>query len=69
MKSGSAEPASPCVDVCRVDPGTGLCEGCLRTLEEIARWRELDNAEKWAVLAQLGARRVAPANDSQARKC
>ncbi|HUN91380.1 MAG TPA: DUF1289 domain-containing protein, partial [Burkholderiaceae bacterium] len=30
--------ASPCVNVCHIEPGTGCCEGCLRTLDEIAGW-------------------------------
>ena len=28
--------ASPCVNVCRMDELSGLCEGCLRTIDEIA---------------------------------
>ena len=27
---------SPCIAVCRMDAATGWCEGCLRTLDEIA---------------------------------
>ena len=35
----NAEPVpSPCVSVCRIDAASGRCEGCLRTLDEIARW-------------------------------
>ena len=30
--------SSPCIRVCILDPETGLCEGCGRTREEIARW-------------------------------
>ena len=32
------EVESPCVKVCVVDPRTGLCLGCHRTVEEIAGW-------------------------------
>jgi uncharacterized protein len=49
---------SPCVSVCRMDAPTGWCSGCLRTLEEIAGWSRLDDAEKKAVWARLPARRV-----------
>ena len=28
---------SPCIDLCRVDPGSGWCLGCARTNDEIAR--------------------------------
>ncbi len=50
------EPPSPCINVCRMDPRTGLCEGCLRTLDEIAAWSTLDPEQKRAVLAQLPSR-------------
>jgi predicted Fe-S protein YdhL (DUF1289 family) len=41
-----------------MNPDTGLCEGCLRTLDEIAGWSAMSGAEKRAVLAQLPARRT-----------
>jgi uncharacterized protein len=50
------DPPSPCINVCRMDPRTGLCEGCLRTIEEIAAWSRMSPEEKRAVLAQLPAR-------------
>lgn len=40
-----------------MDPQSGHCRGCHRTLEEIARWGEMDDAERERVLAQLAARR------------
>lgn len=49
--------ASPCISVCRMDPATGLCEGCLRTLDEIAAWSLLDEQEREAVWQALDARR------------
>lgn len=48
---------SPCNKVCVMDPQTGTCRGCQRTLDEIARWGEMSDAEREAVLAQLPARR------------
>jgi uncharacterized protein len=53
---GNKEPPSPCIDVCRMNSKTGLCEGCLRTLDEIAAWSTLSPAEKRAVLERLPAR-------------
>ena len=50
---------SPCIDVCRMDARTGLCEGCLRTLDEIAAWAALTDAMKREVLANIEARRAA----------
>ena len=55
----SAPPAvpSPCVSVCRMNADTGWCDGCFRTLDEIAVWSRLDDDGKRAVLALLPARR------------
>ena len=49
---------SPCINVCRMDAASGWCEGCLRTLDEIAVWSQLDDADKRQVLLQLRERRV-----------
>ncbi len=49
--------ASPCIDVCAIDPRTGWCQGCLRTIDEIAAWGALDEATKREVLRSLPARR------------
>lgn len=48
--------ASPCVLVCNIDNGTGLCLGCARTLDEIARWSSLSDAYKLQILELLPAR-------------
>jgi hypothetical protein len=50
---------SPCISVCRIDPETGWCEGCYRTIDEIARWGALGNDEKLGVWAELARRRGA----------
>jgi uncharacterized protein len=47
---------TPCIAVCMIDPGTGLCFGCGRTLPEIARWHRIDSAERLAIMARLPAR-------------
>lgn len=51
--------ASPCVNLCRMEPATGLCEGCLRTIDEIVDWGVLDDAGKRVVLARVATRRDA----------
>jgi uncharacterized protein len=48
---------SPCINVCRMDPGTGLCEGCLRTIDEIAAWGAMVDDDKRAVWQRLEQRR------------
>lgn len=47
---------SPCINVCVIDPGTGWCRGCLRTLDEVAGWTAFSDAEKQAVLERLRER-------------
>ena len=54
----SAPVASPCVNVCKMDEASGWCTGCLRTLDEIAWWSQLDDEDKRAVWQQLPQRRV-----------
>ena len=46
---------TPCQSVCIMHP-TGWCEGCLRTIDEIAAWSRMDNPAKLAVWAQLPSR-------------
>lgn len=48
--------SSPCVNICRMDPVTGLCVGCARTLAEIAAWSSSTFAERAAIRAVLPSR-------------
>lgn len=50
---------SPCINVCRMDEHSGLCAGCLRTLDEIAAWGQASDPQKLAILARLAERRAA----------
>jgi hypothetical protein len=47
---------SPCMSVCRMDPATGWCEGCLRSLDEIAGWSRLGDEGKRGVWRAIAAR-------------
>ncbi|MDZ7893427.1 MAG: YbaK/EbsC family protein [Rhodoferax sp.] len=47
---------SPCVNVCRMDTGSGLCEGCFRTIEDIREWGKSDDAAKKAMWVQITER-------------
>ena len=57
--SEAAPVPSPCINVCRIQPAPGLCEGCRRTLDEIAAWSRLDDEGKRAVWRLLEQRRAA----------
>lgn len=48
---------SPCVQVCIVDPESGLCLGCFRTLPEIAGWARLPDPDRARLMTELPARR------------
>lgn len=48
--------STPCIKVCAVSGQTGACIGCGRTLQEIARWGGMDEAERKAIMAELPAR-------------
>lgn len=50
------EVPSPCMSVCRMDAATGWCEGCLRTLEEIAAWSRLGEPDKRQVWSRIDQR-------------
>ena len=47
---------SPCINVCRMNRSTGLCEGCLRTIDEIANWSSFDDAAKRAIWEEIEKR-------------
>jgi len=50
------EVQSPCISVCTMNDATGLCLGCYRTLEEIEKWWDLDNAQKQEVVQKASLR-------------
>jgi predicted Fe-S protein YdhL (DUF1289 family) len=49
--------ASPCIDVCRMNAESGFCDGCFRTIDEIASWSAYDDDAKRAVLMRVESRR------------
>lgn len=49
--------ASPCVMVCTVDGASGLCLGCMRTLQEIATWSRMTDEGRADVMADLPGRK------------
>ena len=50
---------SPCISMCKMAPDTGLCEGCLRTIDEIIGWASQPDAYKRAVWAEIRRREAA----------
>jgi predicted Fe-S protein YdhL (DUF1289 family) len=48
--------STPCIKICVIDPVSKLCEGCGRTLQEIAQWGRISEAERLAIMARLADR-------------
>lgn len=47
---------TPCIKVCVIDQTTKVCEGCARTLGEIARWSSMSDGERRRIMLELPAR-------------
>ncbi|EQA44269.1 PF06945 family protein [Leptospira broomii serovar Hurstbridge str. 5399] len=48
---------SPCIKLCQMDPMTGLCEGCFRTLQEIGMWTSYSEEERKRIRIELQKRK------------
>jgi hypothetical protein len=48
---------SPCVQICIIDEADGLCVGCARTLDEIARWGSFTPEQRHSIMNTLSTRR------------
>jgi len=57
---------SPCIKVCVIDAATRLCSGCGRTLDEIARWGSMNDADRARIMSLL-PERLAGAIDARQR--
>ena len=55
---------SPCINVCRMKDD-GLCEGCLRTIDEIACWGSAPEARKRDVWREIRRREAALAGGAR----
>jgi predicted Fe-S protein YdhL (DUF1289 family) len=43
---------SPCIGICHLG-ADGLCDGCLRTGEEIARWMTMGDVERRRLMDEV----------------
>ncbi|MBV8665140.1 MAG: DUF1289 domain-containing protein [Burkholderiaceae bacterium] len=50
---------SPCINICTMDQGTGFCQGCLRTIDEIVQWGTASESYKRAVWVEIRERETA----------
>jgi predicted Fe-S protein YdhL (DUF1289 family) len=49
---------TPCIGICRLG-ADGICQGCLRTTDEIARWMYLSEAERERLMVDVLPKRGA----------
>ncbi len=62
-------PPSPCISVCQIDPKTGWCIGCHRTIDEIRDWIISPPDERQKILDALPARRSGSAGCLHRPRC
>jgi len=57
---------TPCTRICQIEPATGWCIGCGRSLQEIAGWSQFSDGERRQIMATLPERlaMLAPAGES-----
>ncbi|WP_342027550.1 DUF1289 domain-containing protein [Filomicrobium insigne] len=49
---------SPCINICAISDETEMCEGCYRTIDEIASWSRLTAEERKRIMALLPERKA-----------
>jgi uncharacterized protein len=59
MNTIKADVETPCVQVCALDPVSGLCVGCGRSVAEIAGWMGFGDKERVAIMMRLPTRLAA----------
>lgn len=52
----AVEVDSPCLSWCQIDSVNGWCEGCMRSLDEIADWSAMSSVEKRQVWLSIEMR-------------
>lgn len=55
---------SPCINICKMDSASGLCRGCLRTIDEITLWSRSDEKTRGDILVAVAKRRALLAGQS-----
>lgn len=49
---------SPCVKLCKIDKQTSLCQGCLRTIDEITVWSKASRELKLDIWEKIEERKL-----------
>jgi predicted Fe-S protein YdhL (DUF1289 family) len=48
--------STPCIKICEIDPASRLCRGCGRSLNEIAMWGSMSEAQRLQIMTTLEQR-------------
>lgn len=48
---------SPCIGLCQLDDKHCFCQGCLRSLSEIASWSQCSDRERAQIIARTELRK------------
>lgn len=59
---------TPCVGICLIDPITGFCRGCDRTIDEISNWSRYSDEEAKSILSEIEKRKFSRGSDDQRSK-
>lgn len=52
---------TPCIGICRINKHTSLCEGCRRSMTEVAEWLYYDDDKKRRIIDEAARRDPFPA--------
>ena len=53
---------SPCIGVCKIDTFKNLCIGCLRYINEIAMWPQIDDKKALEIIEETKGRSLSKKN-------
>ena len=53
---------SPCIGVCEIDTIKNLCIGCLRSIDEIAMWSQMDDKRALEIIEEIKGRSLPKKN-------
>ncbi len=56
VRSAGSSFMSPCVSVCRMDTASGVCLGCLRTIDEIIAWSKVEDPARRVIWSRIEKR-------------
>jgi len=59
---------SPCIELCKFDGKTGLCLGCLRTLDETRAWKKMSDHRRHQIVNERPLRETKLARSQASQK-